>query len=68
MRHSTLNPSHISVYFHKLSHTVVCSFRQQLQLRGQFRILTGFPIKPLAASVPKENTIYSFNFEKINNM
>lgn len=41
-------------------------FRQHLQLRGQFRPLTEFPIKRKIASYFKINTIYSYKDEYFN--
>jgi hypothetical protein len=45
---------------------VVHLFRQHLQLRGQFRPLTEFPIKRKIASYFKINTIYSYKNESFN--
>ena len=41
-------------------------FRQHLQLRGQFRPLTEFPIKRKIASYFKTNTIYSCKNSLLN--
>lgn len=42
--HPTLSPSRIDPP-QDAAYTVVCSFHPHLQLRGQLRIHTGFPIK-----------------------
>ncbi len=57
MRQPTLDPS-LTGTFLKARCKVVRPFRLHLQLRGQFRNLTGFPIKPNGI-LSQGNTIYS---------